>query len=158
MKILNKHSNDLDPIEDFDGAKIDLIVSEIFDDGLLGEGCLDTFYNALFVNKLIRYDPTQLAYSRVIAQSAKVFICAVQSAKLRSCNRFVAEFGNNFKILARCLDNSERFELDFNNPILNFEPYTTENLNNLDDIEYLSQPIEIAEFQVRFDDEKMLER
>ena len=46
IQVINKHSNDL-------RKKTDLIITEIFDDGLLGENCLDTFYNALVVNKLV---------------------------------------------------------------------------------------------------------
>lgn len=152
VKVINKNSNDLDLKEDLDGAKIDLIVTEIFDDGLLGEGCLYTIYNVLYKQKFLRPEISQL--SGLITQSARIFICGVESKRLRKSSRYSSEIG----IKVRCLNNSERFEKDFDTSELNFEPYTSENLNYLDDLESLSQPEEIAEFRIGFDDEKLLER
>lgn len=152
LKVINKNSNDLDLKEDLDGAKMDLIVTEIFDDGLLGEGCLYTIYNVLYKQKFLRPEISQL--SGLITQSARIFICGVESKRLRKSSRYSNEIG----VKVRCLNNSERFEKDFDTSELNFEPYTSENLNYFDDLESLSQPEEIAEFRIGFDDEKLLER
>jgi len=46
-----------------------LIVTEIFDDGLLGENALDTFYNALVVNNLM--DKSNII---TIPKSAQIYL------------------------------------------------------------------------------------
>ena len=149
---------ELDLEKDLDGTRMDLIVTEIFDDGLLGEGCLHTLYNALYVQKLVRSAAAQPASSSLIAQSARVFICAIESPRLRRSSSY-SYSSSRVSVEARCLNNSERFENEFDTAdSLNFEPYTSENLNYFDDIECLTQPEEIAEFRIRFDDEKFLEK
>lgn len=131
-------------------------MTEIFDDGLLGEGCLHTIYNALYGNILVRSSSN---VSSLVTQSARIFICAVESARLRRSSRYSAKFGSDSQVVeARCLNNSQRFESEFDSSELNFEPYTSENLNFLDDIECLTQAEEIVEFRIRFDDEKLLEK
>lgn len=165
--MINKNSIELDLEKDLDGGRVDLIVTEIFDDGLLGEGCLHTLYNALYVQKLVRSSVSNWGIqatnanhallqsaSALITQSARIFICAVESPRLRRSSRF----SNELNVEARCLNNSERFENEFESSELNFEPYTSENLNYFDDIECLTQPEEIVEFRIRFDDEKFLEK
>lgn len=157
IKVINKNSNELDLDDDLDRTRVDLIVTEIFDDGLLGEGCLNTLYNALYVNKLVRTS------SALLTQSARVFICAVESARLRRSSRYYSSgvemsATTPVTVEARCLNNSERFEAEFDSSELNFEPYTSENLNFYDDVECLTQPEEIVEFRIRFDDEKFLEK
>jgi predicted RNA methylase len=66
IEVINKHSNDL-------RKKTDLVITEIFDDGLLGENCLDTFYNALVVNKLVD-DSKHRTQASTIPKSAQMYI------------------------------------------------------------------------------------
>ena len=54
---------------DFKQSFIDFIVTEIFDDGLLGENCLDSFYHAIIVNKLV--NPNRPL--KTIPKSAQIF-------------------------------------------------------------------------------------
>ena len=131
IKCLNKHSNDLKMNEDL--PQVDLIVTEIFDDGLLGEGCLNTFYNILCVQNLLNCE--KRLTSRIIPQSASIYLVPIECAYLRSSNYFQKEFQSNEKIIrinAQCLDNSFKFEKYFEQNLpLNYEPYTTENLNQI---------------------------
>ncbi|CAF0874126.1 unnamed protein product [Brachionus calyciflorus] len=161
VKILKKHSNDLVALEDLNGCKIDFIITEIFDDGLLGEGCLSSFYNALCVNKLLAetemFGFSSPSYNKIIPQSSKIYLCAIQSEYLRLSNKFCYK-NENISINAHCLDNTYNFELYTDSDSdLNFEPYSTENLNSIE-FEYLTNPIEITEFSINFEDRKFLEK
>lgn len=69
IHLLNEHSNNLTKSKSFNNESINLIVTEIFDDGLLGENALDTFYNALVVNNLM--DKSNLI---TIPKSAKIYL------------------------------------------------------------------------------------
>lgn len=69
IKLINKHSNDLKRLIDFKQSYIDFIVTEIFDDGLLGENCLDSFYNAIVVNKLVNPERSV----KTIPKSAQIY-------------------------------------------------------------------------------------
>jgi predicted RNA methylase len=156
LKIFNKHSNDLKKNEDL--PVVDMIVTEIFDDGLLGEGCLDTFYNLLFEKSILSVDRT-LGVSRIVPQSAKIYIAAVECEFLRKSNYYHGKFRfNNQKIevKATCLDNSEKFE-KHPDSVLNYEPYTTDNLNQVD-FQFLSEPLELKDLFIKFDDRFMLEK
>jgi hypothetical protein len=157
LKIFNKHSSDLKKNEDLP-ATIDMIVTEIFDDGLLGEGCLYTFYNLLFEKNILITDRS-LGVSRIVPQSAKIYIAAVECEFLRKSNFFCEEFrfkNQTIDVKAVCLDNSEKFE-KFPDSNLNYEPYTTDNLNQVD-FRFLSEPLELSDLFIKFDDKFMLEK
>ena len=73
--------------------------------------------------------------------------------------RYTTNAAATVQINAFCLDNSENFENSEreNEPSLGYEPYTTENLNQID-FKLLSEPVELEEFFLRFDDRSMLEK
>lgn len=148
--VMNKHSNDL-RIEDLGNSPIDLIITEIFDDCLLGENCLDTFYHAWNVNRLV--NTNDIGHSQIIPKSAKVYLAAIESSEIRKSNmfRYTSPLMNiNFK----CLDNVELFSKY--QMMENAEPYTTEDLNSID-FKFLTDPIELNELQIEFDNLEMLE-
>lgn len=149
IKILNKHSNDLSKKDDLGDQMIDLIVTEIFDDCLLGENCLDTFYHAVSCNKLLK---TGGQVSRVIPQSAKIYLAAIECDYLKKSNRFTyAHKNGTFEI--NCMDSSKLFK---KNESL-FEPYTTENLNKLD-FKLICDPVELDDIRIEFDNLSFLEK
>ena len=147
-KVLNKHSNELSTKHDFDSQQIDLIVTEIFDDCLLGEHCLDTFYNALVVNRLLRMDDT----CRIIPKRAKVFLGVIEAPRLRQSNYFNKEYKSNICRFI-CSDNSAQFEESDGN----HEPYTTEDLSR-SEFKFLCEPIELSECRVEFGNIEFLEK
>ena len=69
VKVINKHSNNLNRAIDFKQSYVDFIVTEIFDDGLLGENCLDSFYHAIVVNRLVNPETTV----KTIPKSAQIY-------------------------------------------------------------------------------------
>lgn len=142
VKVIKKHSNDLIHEEDLQSTGIDIIFTEIFDDGLLGEGCLDTFYN-LFVERKLT--------AKLIPESARVYVAGVESEFLRSGNYFT--YSNN-KIKVSCMDNSSKFKANNDE---SYEPYTTENLNQID-FKFLTKPMDMSEFRIRFNDVNLLKR
>ena len=156
VKILNKHSNDLDIAEDFDNQPIQLVITEIFDDGLLGEGCLDTFYNALVVNKLINRKTS------VVPISATIYLCGLESEYLRKMTKFseVFSYGDKFKIVnGFCLENSMEFanNLAKDNIEFLYEPYTTENIRTIP-FSQLTNRIKLEELSIKFNDPIFLEK
>ena len=91
--------------------------------------------------------------SRVIPQSAKIYLAAIQCDYLNKSNGFRREYdGKTFKF--NCLDNASMFKTNLNG---NFEPYTTENLNQLD-FKLLCDPVELDDIHIRFDDLNFLEK
>ena len=123
---------------------------------LIGEGCLDTFYNALVVNKL-----TDIT-TKIIPQSAKVFLCAIESEYLRRTAKFTETYksGDKPKIVnAVCLENACEFEKSFigGESDFAFEPYTTENLKNINYVQ-LTDCIQLDEFNLDFADTNNLEK
>jgi predicted RNA methylase len=157
LKLFNKHSSDLKKNEDL--PVIDLIVTEIFDDGLLGEGCLNTFHNLLFEKSVLNSDRLSLGLSRIIPQSARIYIAAIECEFLHTSNHFRHSFrvyNDVIEVRASCLDNSEKFEKHPNSE-LNYEPYTTDNLNQVE-FSYLTEPVEVRDLFIRFDDRVMLEK
>ena len=156
IKIVNKHSNDLNIVDDFDNQPIQIVVTEIFDDGLLGEGCLDTFYNALVVNKLINRQTS------VVPHSASLYLCGIESEYLRKMTTFSEVFthGDEFKIVnGRCLDNAKEFMKNLTKEYFefNYEPYTSENIQNIQ-FSQLTDCIKLEEFNIKFTDPEFLEK
>lgn len=161
IKFIKKHSNDIKIADDLNGNKIDFIITEIFDDGLLGEGCISSFYHALCLNKLIdefqASSFSSLHHFKIVPCSSKVYISAIQSDYLRLSNKFVFK-SESVNIGAYCLDNSFNFDsYNHTNSDINFEPYYTEDLNKIS-FQYLTNPIEITELAFNFEDKKFLER
>ena len=152
--VLNKHSNDLSRKDDFANKSIQLIITEIFDDGLLGEGCLDTFYNALVENDLMANRPIQ-----VIPRAAKIYLCAIECDHLRESNRYIGVFKETSEfntIKATCLDNAFKFSNDSSSEF-NYEPYTTESMQNIP-FKQMVNIVELDEFNINFDDKSFLEK
>jgi len=151
IKILSKHSDDLSK-HDFSNKSAQLVITEIFDDGLLGEGCLDTFYNALVVNKLI---DTQTS---VIPHSARIYVCGIESEHLRKMTSYNEVF--KFKsVKAFCLDNAREFSSNSTKAEFEFayEPYTTENIQNIE-FSLLTDCIQLDELYINFTDPIFLEK
>jgi type II protein arginine methyltransferase len=156
LKVLNKHSSDLKKNEDI-LTPIDLIVTEIFDDGLLGEGCLKTFYDLFYEQKLLNVNDNSQKKSKIIPQSACVYLAPIESEFLRKSNYFEEKFGNVI-IRANCLDNSLKFDQHFDDENSSiYEPYTTENMNQII-FRFLSDPIRLDDFNIRFDEKNLLEK
>ena len=148
LKLINKHSNDLSIQEDLNNAQVDLIVTEIFDDGLLGEKCLDTFYQALYVNKIIKEDSNR--HFNIIPKYARLYICAIESERIRKSNFFkLSHESQTIKVLS--FADCEKFSLKYDQ----FEPYTTENLNKID-FKKLTEPVELDKFRIEFDNYELL--
>ena len=135
--LINKHSNNLSIQNDLNGKQVDVIVTEIFDDGLLGEKCLETFYEALYKNKIIKESPIDQRFS-IIPKYARVHICAIECEAIRNTSYFHFKHGDlSIHVISKS------------------EPYTTENLNKLD-FKLLSEPIEIDKFKIEFDNFELL--
>lgn len=152
INVINKHSNDL-KIEDLGNSSIDLIITEIFDDCLLGENCLDTFYHALSVNGLVNKNSD--SECQIIPKSAKIYLAAIESKDIRnsSVSQYKNNTGTSTKIIFRSIDNAKAFKKKY---IRNAEPYTTEDLNSVD-FKFLTDPIELNELQIEFNNLEMLE-
>ena len=135
--LINKHSKDLSIQNDFNGRQVDVIVTEIFDDGLLGEDCLETFYDALFKTKIIKPSSTHQRFN-IIPKYACIHICAIESKTIRNMSYFNIKHGNHdIKVIS------------------NADPYTTENINKVQ-FKLLTEPIEIDKFKIEFDDFELL--
>ena len=80
LKLFHKHSNDLRRNEEI--PPVDLLVTEIFDDGLLGEGCLNTLYSLLYEKALLSNS------AKLIPQSARIYLAAIECDLLRNSNHF----------------------------------------------------------------------
>ena len=158
FKALNKHSNSISIQGDLENKPVDLIVTEIFDDGLLGEDCLNTLYNALVVNKLLGDEAKlkNIKTCKIVPQSARVFICAIECEHIRRSTKFTKDFGSK-KVTVTCLDNSFKFENYEHTAEFNYEPYTTEKLKTIE-FKSLTEPVELSEFELRFDDVELLEK
>jgi hypothetical protein len=87
VEIIEKHSNSLKLKDDFKSMPVDLIITEIFDDGLLGERSLDTFYNAIVVNHLQEEERCL-----IIPKNAKIFICPFESKEIRQSTFYERKF------------------------------------------------------------------
>jgi predicted RNA methylase len=135
--LINKHSYDLSIQNDFNGRQIDVIVAEIFDDGLLGENCLETFYDALYKNKIIKPSSNNQRFN-IIPKYACIHICAIESKAIRNMSFFNFKHGNHdIKVLSKA------------------DPYTTENINKIQ-FKLLTEPIEIDKFKIEFDNFELL--
>ncbi len=149
IKIINKHSKDLSKKDDLGDQMIDLIVTEIFDDCLLGENCLETMYHAICCTKLLK---SSGKVSRVIPQSAKVYLSAIECDYLKKSNSF-KYIHENGSFVINCMDSAHLFKKNENF----FEPYTTENLNKLE-FQLICDPVELDDIRIEFDNLNFLEK
>ncbi|KAG8185458.1 hypothetical protein JTE90_022389 [Oedothorax gibbosus] len=149
VQAFQKLSTDLQIPEDLP-EKVTLIVTEIFDAGLLGENSLETLnhaWNHLLLEKVgtspenenerlsLATNQNSVAVVKVIPQSADVFVVPIE------CERFRKYFR---------LDNTVKKELDIKQDIipefLDEEPYSTEKITNLPcEYKYLSKPTSLLQ-------------
>ena len=81
IRVIEKRSTELDLDKDFQGDRINVIVAEVFDTELIGEGALRTFFEA---SKHLTVDSTNL---RTIPARATIYIQLVQSLELENFHR-----------------------------------------------------------------------
>jgi predicted RNA methylase len=166
VKIINKHTNDIVLSEDLENSEIDLVITEIFDDGLLGEGSLSTFFNLLHVKSLFKNEslPTRQLKEKLIPQYGRLFICAIESSQLRKASVFNKKIQSKrnkdiYNININSLDDSTMFSANYQNQkdmkSIDFDPYTSENMRQID-YRQLSERVELKEFEIRFYDENQL--
>ena len=121
-----------------DGVK--LIVAEIFDTELIGEGCLSTFIHA---KKELLNTYKQSDDYKFVPHSAKVFVIPFQSKFIRKFLRIERAFGESyfgsyFKNVQSCSGLASPLELQFT--------HLLESDYLKDDFIELSKPIEVFDF------------
>lgn len=130
VKLIPKLSTDIVVDE-----KFDLIVTEILDSGVLGEGIVQTLIHAK--KNLLNED------GRIIPWKVKLFISGFQSRSI-SCNFIL--LNENFK---------EYIFLDkFNLAVKSDEPYDAEYVENFHDFKIITTTSE--EFEINFNDAEIL--
>lgn len=133
VHLVGKYSKDI-ALNEIGGVKLSVIVTEIFDAGLFGEGALETLADAW--ERLLLPSPG----GRVIPHSAILYMCGVQSETL--ARKFRVIYSNQNKLFTHI--NFKNMNI-FND---SQEPYDTEDLSLIQDIKYVTEPQEI--FRVDF--------
>jgi len=141
--LLNKMSTD--HVSKADDAKLDLVVMEIFDCGLFGEGVVPTVKHALaqpMNHSLKQQNPGKLK-PKVIPKSARLFATLIECCEIRkhswSCPSLL-DFHMNSVVLLGKMDPGDSSE----------QPYTTENLSSIKGgYRCLSKPVQVLE--INFD-------
>lgn len=141
ITIIAKNSTELISGTDFP-ERVDLLVTETFDAALFGEHVIPSLIHAW---ENILHPET----GKVIPERATVYVCAIESEKLRLQNRFVYPGIQNL--------NFNHINIVCNTSQFLEEPYSTENLHNLSGhLKFLSEPIPLT--TVNFNDVQMLKR
>lgn len=163
LKLINKHSNDLNVDVDFDSSQVNIIITEIFDDCLLGECCLNTFYEAIYKNKLIKKFLDNETRFLIVPKYARLYICAIESNEIRKQNYYSYKY-NNKEIKVLSFSDCEKFQFmkqvngcsnDEDCVNMLFEPYTTENLRSFD-YKLLTEQTEVDNLSIEFDNYNFL--
>jgi protein arginine N-methyltransferase 7 len=145
IRVLDKRSTELDLETDLQGDRINIIVAEIFDTELIGEGALRTFSEAC---QHLTIDTNNL---RIIPARATIYIQLVQSSELQNFHTLKNLFNKNDRINipdeCRHLAGNTIFDL---------------NINEMKDyLRPLSKPIPVFNFDFKsinhFNEEKILE-
>jgi len=149
IHVIDKRSTELNLENDLQGDRINVIVAEVFDTELIGEGALRTFSQAC---KHLTIDNQNL---RVIPARATIYIQLVESSKLQ-----------NFHTLKNLSKNSNQ-RINIPNDCRHLSGYTIFDLNIneiKDDIRPLSKPIPVFNFNFKsineinnFNEEKIIE-
>jgi len=149
IDVIDKRSTELDLENDLQGDRINVIVAEVFDTELIGEGALRTFSQAC---KHLTIDNENL---RVIPARATIYIQLVESSKLQ-----------NFHTLKN-LSKTSNQRINIPNDCRHLAGYTIFDLNIneiKDDIRLLSKPIPVFNFNFKsineinnFNEEKIIE-
>ena len=112
IQVIDKRSTELDLEKDLQGDRINMIVAEVFDTELIGEGALRTFYEAC---KHLTIDKDNL---RIIPARATIYIQFVESSKLRDFHRLKDLSNQNQRIRipdeCRQLAGNTIFDLNIN--------------------------------------------
>ena len=137
IRVIDKRSTELNLAEDLQGDRINLIVAEVFDTELIGEGALRTFAEAC---KHLTVDQTNL---RIIPARATIYVQLVESPVLQDFHtaKGLPHSSNRVNIPADCrhLAGDTIFDL---------------NVNEIRDaIRPLSKPIPVFHFDFKHLDE-----
>lgn len=149
IQVIGKRSTELDLEKDLQGSRINMIVAEVFDTELIGEGALRTFSEAC---QHLTIDNENL---RIIPARANIFIQLVESSKLRDFHR-LKDLSSSSQQRIRLPDECRHLA---GNTIFDL------NINELKDcIRPLSDPIAVFHFNFKslqsannFTEEKMLD-
>ncbi len=148
IHVIDKRSTELDLENDLQGDRINVIVAEVFDTELIGEGALRTFSQAC---KHLTVDNENL---RIIPARATIYIQLVESTKLQ-----------NFHTLKNLSDKNQRINIPNDCRHLAGNTIFDLNINEIKDyIRPLSKPIPVFYFNFKylneinnFTEEKILE-
>ena len=138
IHVIDKRSTELDLENDLHNDRINVIVAEVFDTELIGEGALRTFSEAC---KHLTIDKDNL---RIIPARATIYIQLVQSSELQ-----------NFHTLRNLSDRNERINIPDECRHLAGNTIFDLNINEVRDyLRPLSKPIPIFHFNFKAIDEK----
>ena len=148
IHVIDKRSTELDLENDFQGDRINIIVAEVFDTELIGEGALRTFFEAC---KHLTIDKNNL---RIIPARATIYIQLVQSSILQQ-----------FHTLKNLSKENKRINIPNDCRHLAGDTIFDLNINEIKDyIHPLTKPIPIFNFDFKnlndmnnFSEEKILE-
>jgi protein arginine N-methyltransferase 7 len=145
IRVIDKRSTELDLENDLQGDRINVIVAEVFDTELIGEGALRTFSEAC---KHLTIDTDNL---RIIPARATIYIQLVESSELQ-----------NFHTLKNLSDQTHRINIPDECRHLAGNTIFDLNINEMkDDLRPLSKPIPVFNFDFKsidhFSEEKILE-
>lgn len=149
IHMIHKNSKDLTIPEDIPN-RVSLVVTEIFDAGLIGEQTLSTIHHAW--KHLLQNCETDVK-PRLLPSGATVFVCAVESESIRKQNRFLYPGLphldlSDVDIVCQTGMSAETEE--------EFEPYTSERLSHLrSGYKFLTAPVEFQ--RINFNDPEALE-
>lgn len=148
IRVIDKRSTELDLEKDLQGDRINVIVAEVFDTELIGEGALRTFSEAC---KHLTIDKENL---RIIPARATIYVQLVESSRLQE-----------FHTLKNISDQSKRINIPNECKHLAGNTIFDLNINEVKDyIRPLSKPIPVFDFDFKkinetnnFTEEKLLE-
>ncbi|UJR30460.1 hypothetical protein I4U23_017993 [Adineta vaga] len=133
IRVIDKRSTELDLNRDLEGDRINMIVAEVFDTELIGEGALRTFSEAC---KHLTIDKDNL---RIIPARAIIYIQLVESSFLQE-----------FHTLKNLLNEEKRIQIPLDCRNLAGDTIFDLNVNEIkDNIRPLSKPIPIFDFDFK---------
>jgi protein arginine N-methyltransferase 7 len=148
IRVIDKRSTELDLENDLQGDRINIIIAEVFDTELIGEGALRTFSEAC---KHLTIDTNNL---RIIPARATIYIQLVQSSELQ-----------NFHTLKNLSHQNQRINIPDECRHLAGNTIFDLNINEIKDyLRPLTKPIPVFNFNFKsinennnFSEEKILE-
>ncbi|XP_033631309.1 protein arginine N-methyltransferase 9-like isoform X2 [Asterias rubens] len=130
IHLLNKLSTDMSVPEDIPN-RVSLVVTEIFDAGLFGEGVISTLQHAwqhLLLPPKTSETQDVGSYGKVIPSRAVIYAQVIQCEYIRKQNRFLQDKICNLDVSN--LDDTQETSAEYQ-PRDKKEPYTSERLQNL---------------------------